>query len=272
MTMRSTLLGSGAGWSVEDKLCSAGPHDRPFEEQRDSACIALVTEGIFRYRCRQGEALLAPGTLLLGNAREHFECAHEHHVGDRCLSFRFTPELLETIAVSVPRVCTIDFVAPRLPPLTTLAMLRAEMQMALDMQDAPAFEELALRLAGEVLAALAGSDAATPSLSRRDEQRIAAVLRQIEARAHERLMLSGLAHAAAMSPYHFLRTFRMVVGVTPHQYILRTRLHRAAVELRRSQASVATIAFAAGFDDLSTFNRHFRRLMGTTPSAYRNSI
>jgi AraC family transcriptional regulator len=73
----------------------------------------------------------------------------------------------------------------------------------------------------------------------------------------------------AMSPYHFLRTFRQVVGMTPHQFVLRTRLHRAAVRLRRSDESVSAIAFDAGFNDLSTFNRRFRRVIGVSPSAYR---
>jgi len=72
-----------------------------------------------------------------------------------------------------------------------------------------------------------------------------------------------------MSPYHFLRTFRGIVGMTPHQYILHTRLHRAAVRLRRTDDSIAAIAFDAGFNDLSTFNRRFRRKMGLTPGAYR---
>jgi AraC family transcriptional regulator len=72
-----------------------------------------------------------------------------------------------------------------------------------------------------------------------------------------------------MSPYHFLRVFRHVIGMTPHQYVLRTRMHRAAVQLRLSDAPVSTIAFDAGFNDLSTFNRRFRRIMGVSPTAYR---
>ena len=75
-----------------------------------------------------------------------------------------------------------------------------------------------------------------------------------------------------MSPYHFLRSFRALVGMTPHQFVLYTRLNRVgAVRLRRTADSISAIAFAAGFNDLSTFNRRFQRIMGLSPSAYRVS-
>jgi AraC-like DNA-binding protein len=108
--------------------------------------------------------------------------------------------------------------------------------------------------------------------SRRDERRVSAALRLIEARAEEPLALADLARDSAMSPYHFLRTFRQVAGMTPYQYLLRTRLNRAAVRLRTSDAPVSVIAFDAGFGDLSTFNRRFRRLMGCSPGAYRAAL
>ena len=134
-------------------------------------------------------------------------------------------------------------------------------------------EELALRFAGDVTAVLAEFDRAVGRSSRRDERRISDAVRRIEAEEHEpldkRLSLTGLARGVAMSPYHFLRTFRHVVGMTPHQFVLRTRLHRAAVRLRRSDELVSAIAFDAGFNDLSTFNRRFRRVVGVSPSAYR---
>jgi AraC-like DNA-binding protein len=78
-----------------------------------------------------------------------------------------------------------------------------------------------------------------------------------------------LARDVGMSPYHLLRIFRQVVGMTPHQYVLRTRLHRAAARIRRTDEPIAAIAFDVGFGDLSTFNHRFRRVMGLTPSAYR---
>ena len=269
MTTTAHPLATGPGWRVDDVICTAGPHDRPFEERHDSICIAAVTEGSFQYRTTEGSAVLAPGALLLGNHGHCFECGHAHGVGDRCLSFHFAPEFFEGVLASVPGARQLAFPIPRLPPLPSLIPVMAAAEVARDAGDAGDLEELALQLAGVVAAALvdASKEAAAPS--RRDQQRIAAALRRIETDAHESLSLVGLAREAAMSPYHFLRTFRAVVGMPPHQFVLRTRLHRAAVQLRRSNEDVGAIALANGFNDLSTFNRRFRHVTGKTPTAYR---
>ncbi len=266
MALASHVLASGLGWRVLDAVCSSGPQDRPFEEQHAEISIAAVTRGTFQYRTRQGSATLVPGALLLGNAGACFQCGHEHSHGDRCLAFHFEPEHLETIVDGARPVC---FDVPSLPPLPQLMPLFAAAEAARDDGDATALEELAIRLAGAVATLLTEAQAPLRRPSTRDERRITAVVRRIEAQAHEPLTLKALAGDAAMSPYHFLRTFRQVIGMTPHQFILRTRLHRAAVRLRRSGDAVSAIAFDAGFNDLSTFNRRFRRLMGVNPGAYR---
>ncbi|HEX6981091.1 MAG TPA: AraC family transcriptional regulator [Alphaproteobacteria bacterium] len=213
--------------------------------------------------------MLAPGAVLLGNDRHCFECGHDHGIGDRCLSFHFAPEFLEAVAAAVPGARWITFAAPHLPPLPALVPIIAAAEAARDDGDAAALEELALGLAGAVLAALAGTGAAMRAPNPRDERRISRALRRIEAEAHEPLSLAELARSAGMSPFHFLRTFRLIAGTTPHQFVLHRRLHRAAVRLRRSNEPISTIALDAGFNDLSTFNRRFRRLMGSSPSVYR---
>ena len=269
MALTSRLLASGSGWRAEDVICSFGPHDRPFEERYDATCIAAVTHGTFQYRSTLGSAVLAPGAVLLGNQYNSFECRHEHGVGDRCLSFHFTPAFLETVAAAIPGARSIAFTTPRLPPHAAVLPIIAATESARDACDAAGLEEAALRLAGAVCAVQAAGQSLLPAPSRRDERRISAALRLIEARAQEALSLSDLAGVAAMSPYHFLRTFRAVVGMTPHQYVLHTRLRRAALQLRGSAESIAAIAFAAGFNDLSTFNRRFARVIGMSPGAYR---
>ena len=262
-------LASGPGWQVWDIVCTAGPHERPFEERHESACIAVVTEGTFQYRSPHGSAVLTPGAVLLGNEGTCFECGHEHATGDRCLSFHFAPEILEAAIAAVPGARRAAFAVPRLPPLPRLMPLVAAAEGARDERDGAELEELGLRLAGAVASELAARAPAERRPSGRDEKRITVALRRIEAAAHEALSLTDLAREAAMSPYHFLRVFRQLVGMTPHQFVLHTRLHRAAVRLRGSDASISSIAFEAGFNDLSTFNRRFRRLMGLSPGAFR---
>jgi AraC family transcriptional regulator len=311
MTATSHLLASGPGWRVRDITCTAGPGDRAFEEQHAHCCIAAVTSGSFSYRSTQGAALLAPGALLLGNQGACFECGHEHAAGDRCLAFQFDPACLEEILAGVPGVRRLAFSQAHLPPSPALARLIAEMATrafsgevdtgspatnakrlrgenaskqsagAIERSDsiencssggdAAAYEELAIRLAGAVAATLADASPAIAAPTVRDARRITRALRCIEARSQETLSLAQLAREAAMSRYHFLRTFKALIGMTPHQFLLRTRLHRSALLLRGSEHGVAQIAFDCGFGDLSTFNRHFRLAMGKSPSAYRAS-
>jgi AraC family transcriptional regulator len=269
MALTSRTLARGAGWSVSDLVCTSGPRDRCFEERHETVSIAVVTAGTFQYRTTGGRAVMVPGGIVLGNAGACFECGHEHGTGDRCLAFSFTPALLETIASDIPGARRTTFLVPHLPPVPALLPLVATAEAARDQGDADGLEELALRLAGAVAAILADSTRQPTAPTRRDERRISEALRRIEAAAHEPLALADLAGEAGISPYHFLRTFRQVTGMTPHQLVLRTRLHRAAVRLRTSDEPISAIAFDEGFGDLSTFNRRFRHLMGCTPRAYR---
>jgi AraC-like DNA-binding protein len=266
MALTARTLASGPGWRVHDVLCDHGPGDRPAVEQHTGFSIAAVTQGSFQYRGTSGAATLVPGSFLLGNHRACFECGHEHAQGDRCLSFRFEPEHFEALAAGAGAHSS-SFAAPSLPPLPQFARLFADAELARDERDAAAFEEIAVRLVGAVATTLSPRRAVR--LSARDERRVTAAVRRIEAQADQRWTLKKLASDAAMSPYHFLHTFRRVTGTTPHQFVLRTRLHRAALRLRQSGEPIAAIAFDAGFNDLATFNRRFRRLMGATPGAYR---
>jgi AraC-like DNA-binding protein len=267
------VVGEGEGWTVADVVCAAGPRDRPFEERHEQFAIAIVTEGTFQYRSTGGHGLMMPGSLLLGSPGQSFECGHEHGAGDRCLSFWYTPEYFEgVVAAAGVRGTRLDFRDARLPPLRPLSRLVADASAALsDVLDAP-WEELAVRLGTQVVRMSAG-------LSHRAEEappsalaRVTRVVRRIEREAESPLPLRALAREAGLSPYHFIRTFGRVTGLTPHQYLRRARLRRAAFRLGTAQAPVIDVVFETGFGDVSSFNRAFRAEFGVSPRDYRRGV
>ena len=79
-----------------------------------------------------------------------------------------------------------------------------------------------------------------------------------------------MARHAGLSPFHFLRVFSDVVGVTPHQYLMRCRLRRASRALVETDRSITDIAYDAGFGDLSRFVKTFTRAAGRSPRAFRS--
>ena len=269
------VLARGDGWSVADVVCTAGPDDRPFEEAHACATIAVVVAGSFTYTSSTGRALMTPGAMMLGNRGHCYTCGHEHGEGDRCVSFWYRPEVFERVLADAgARVRKDAFTTARLPPLRELAPLVAHAASAVLTPDATAWEELSVTLAARV-AGVAGSPARTSHTPLNAEARVASVVHEIdheiETASDASLTLADLAKRARLSPYHFLRTFEQVTGVTPHQYILRARLRRAAVRLAMEPTRVLEIALETGFGDLSNFNRTFRMEFGVSPRLYRRS-
>ena len=121
----------------------------------------------------------------------------------------FAPEFLETVVSAVPGARRASFSVPRLPPHDGLLPVIAAAEAARDDGDAAAFEELALRIAGAVSGALTESKTRPPAPSARDERRISAALRYIEARADEPLSIADLAQRcrdeSLSLPAHFPR-------------------------------------------------------------------
>ena len=100
---------------------------------------------------------------------------------------------------------------------------------------------------------------------------VQAALTRVVSSLDEALDLGRLARAAALSPFHFHRIFRGMVGETPLELQRRLRLERAAFQLGAPGAVVTTIAFGAGYESHEAFTRAFRAAYGCSPSEYRQA-
>lgn len=111
------------------------------------------------------------------------------------------------------------------------------------------------------------------SITRRElTRRVLAGQAFIDECFREEISLEKMAQQATLSPYHFLRVFRAVHGITPHRYLLNKRLSYASDLLSHSTDSISAIAFRSGFEDLSSFSRAFKKMYGRSPLDYRKEV
>lgn len=94
----------------------------------------------------------------------------------------------------------------------------------------------------------------------------------IDSNIDQRISVEALAKLANLSVCYFVRAFKLSVGVTPHDYLIRRRVKRTMELLSDTDMSLSEIALAAGFADQSHCARRFRQHVGMSPRDYRWSM
>jgi AraC-like DNA-binding protein len=84
--------------------------------------------------------------------------------------------------------------------------------------------------------------------------------------------IADIAREVQISPFHFIRQFQAVFGVTPHQFRIQTRLDAAKHLLAMGHHSVTDVCMEVGFSSLGSFSALFTRRVGEAPSAYRRRV
>jgi AraC family transcriptional regulator len=255
--------------SVIDYRCTAGPNDRPFAERHESFSVSYVRKGSFGYRFRGHSFELVAGSILVGHRGDEYMCTHDHVCGDECLSFQLAPDLVNAIGgpKSVWR-------AGCLPPIAELMVLGELAQAAAERRTVcgPDAAEIGMLLAGRFVEIASGRRCGPIEASVRDRRRAVEAALWMDGHAHEPVDLARVARASGLSAFHFLRLFALVLGVTPHQYLIRSRMRHAARLLASARGRTITeIAFDVGFGDLSNFVRTFHRAAGVSPRGFRRA-
>ena len=258
-----TILSEGAV-TVLDYRCEAGPQARPRAEAHGGFSVSYVRRGSFGYASGALRCELVAGATLLGHPGDEYRCTHDHACGDECLSIQLSPELAAEM-----EACRETWRQGALPPLPELVVLGELAQAAAEGRSRLGLEEAALLYAARCLALTrpAARREAPPGAAER--RRMVEAALWIEAQAGEPLALADMAQQAGLSRFHLLRRFTRVIGVTPHQHLVRARLRRAARLLAAGEGSVSDIAYEVGFGDLSNFIRSFRRAAGVSPRGFR---
>lgn len=259
--------------TVVDYRCGARLRERPYVERHDGWCVAYVRKGSFGYRAHGQTQELVAGSILVGRPGVEYVCTHDHACGDECLSFFFARHALEGIAPGATDDRRGVWRAGGLPPLAELVVLGELAQAVAAGESNVGLDEAGLLLAARFLASLTAGERhrarRTPGAA--DRRRAVEAALWIDDQSAHGAGLDAAARFAGLTPYHFLRVFASVIGVTPHQYLVRSRLRRAARLLVEEACAVTDVAYDVGFGDLSNFVRTFHRAAGMSPGAFRRA-
>jgi AraC-like DNA-binding protein len=264
--MTATTLLERPSISVSDFRCDAGPDDRPFAEAHRCHSISYVRKGSFGLHSRGKSHELVAGSVLIGHPGDEYTCTHEHVCGDECLSFFLSAELVETFGDS-----KAIWQAGCAPPLPELVVLGELAQSAADGNSDIGLDEIGQLLTSRFVEVVSGKPRKAAFLAARDRRRAVETALWIDAHSHRAIGLEDAADQAGISPFHFLRLFSDTLGVTPHQYLVRSRLRHAARRLADDDSAITDIAYDVGFGDLSNFVRTFHRAAGASPLKFRQA-
>ena len=252
--------------SVVHTRCNSGPGERPFAEWHQGWLAAYVQRGSFGCRCLGAAYELVPGSVLVGRPGDEYVCSHDHHRGDECLAFLVAPELVDEIDGR-----RRAWRSGGLPPVAELVALGELARPAAAGDNDLGLDEIGLAFASRFVDVIAGSRRPRGRATANDRRRAVQSALWIDVHAAETIDLQTLARQAGLSPYHYLRIFSASLGVTPHQYLVRRRLCRAAQLLADEDRPVTQVWLETGFGDLSNFVRSFHRAAGVSPLGYRRA-
>jgi AraC family transcriptional regulator len=264
--MGATTLVRRDSVSVVDYRCTVAPGDKPFVERHESFSLSYVRKGSFGYRLRGRSFELVAGSVLVGYPGEEFVCTHDNAHGDECLSFHLSAALVEA-AGGRADLWQIGC----MPPLPELMVLGELGEAAAGGWSDVGVDEVGWLLVARFVEIASGRTWCRTESTGRDRRRAVEAALWIDAHSHEAIDLYGAAREVGLSCFHFLRMFASVLGVTPHQYLVRSRLRHAAALLADQGRSITDVALDVGFADLSNFVRTFHRAAGVSPRAFRRA-
>lgn len=183
----------------------------------------------------------------------------------------FTPRAVERAAAALDRPAPIDFGPGNLLAGSRALRLGLAMHAALARSDTSPLEIEALvaeTLAEVILECASDEQRASKRTAPRAVRRAREYL---HATFDGKVTLDELASHAELDKYHLVRAFRREVGLPPYEYLTHLRVTRAAALLGRGLAP-CEVAQMVGLYDESQLNRHFRRIVGTTPGRYAQAV
>ena len=248
-------------------------YEMPFHWHMECELI-LVLDGKFHlsvngvnYELEKGQSVFIPSEFIHGGAPEN--CIYECVVFDMDSFLSQSPQCVERYNNALDSGMLSEMVFDRQSDAGRIVDTLFENMEKESVAYTFTTTGLLWQLIGYILEQkLQNAPLSTNAVYRKNKQ-IKKVLTKIRNDYSKQLTLEDLAEEAQLNKQYFCRAFRQATGKTPIDYLNYYRIECAAEQLSLSYLSVTDIALSCGFNDLSYFNRLFKRSKGVTPSNYR---
>jgi AraC family transcriptional regulator len=239
------------------------PHDHACgpDEYSPVNSVAFPLRGTFvKHHSRRERVVADACHAIFFKAGEPYRVSHPVAGGDECLVIEPSRDMMEDIVGANEFTRTHALLDA--PAMAAPRLLRH--RLTLRVTSSLEVEETALHL-------FAAAVDARPSVAARSRQNDMVEATQIMLAAHpgDPWSLAGLARRVYSSPFHLARTFRRLVGMPLHRYLLQARMAAALVEILDSSRELSAVAMDLGFSSHSHFTHVFRSTFGTTPATMR---
>ncbi len=250
------------------------PHRDPEEERFHLPTLIFTSSGTWEIRSPAGRDRVDPSVVVLGGAGRPYRATHEERIPSDRTMFLELSEPDEGSAFGRTAGELFAEVFSRQAVALTREVARLQVALA-DHDPDHVFGTLRTDvLSMELLIELAGAprERATRVVRADTRERVVRAREYLDEHLSDDIDLRTLAREVALSPFHLARSFRQEVGESPHRYLVRRRLDRAAELLVSTPMTVTQVCDRVGFGSPAHFSQSFRRRFGVPPSVYRTLV
>lgn len=243
------------------------------KHSHETFSFGVVTGGTSSYLNEKQRCIIGPGTVVLMNPGDVHACNPERDAAWSYRMFYLDMTWLQRQQVDLEVASEGQY--RRFEAILTLdAAIRTQLDTLFNAMTAPEADTFAcehhLAMFCETLHVRLGVGKAQKTRRGLAPHSVQRVARQLE-EGGTATSLEALAHDAGMSASQLIRQFKQHFGLTPHAYLLNSRVQYAQRQLRRGEP-LAQVAVDAGFADQAHFQRAFKQHLAATPGQYRSQV
>ena len=279
MDTGTEILYKSSSYTITDYQCKSVAGEVSGVEYQPDFSLSFTRVGNFIYHVFRNTLDTHSGRILLNKPGHEHVVSHVYHVPDQCTCFAFSQEFYESVKERYGQLSTRFFKNNEISSLLVksdagLDYLHNKIFRALTSKHYSSLliDSLVHEIADLTLDKIADEDSVKTipaSMKKYHLQTIEKAKEYITINYSRDLTLNEIADSSCVSPFHFSRIFKTFTSLSPHQYLIGTRLKNAEDLIKNSDLPITEICFSSGFDSLEYFSTAFKNKYRLSPSRFR---